>query len=209
MERSYRFHLFKLGILTGLFDPQKLVEAITKGTRSGYRLLRREFTLEPRRLLLLFNALAFGMVYQRDDDAPEPEYYWRIGIYKTRLFTKTVDVPKMQEVLNGHAEGGYELFFSMKYFCRFLFLFPREAYFFVFRRPVDGEAKSYDYLVQQSPYRFFSRTIDPERYEQALSREGKHRQIKITYRDEKRILGLFRQHTAVIIWESEPGKASL
>ena len=98
--------------------------------------------------------------------------------------------------------GGSELFYAMKYPCRFLFIFPREAYFFVFRRRQDGAPQSYKYSIVQTPYRAFSKTLDPAQYETALNGAGQTRTLKITFRDEERTMGIFRRPTVVSIWES-------
>ena len=107
----------------------------------------------------------------------------------------------MQKVLNTAAQDGFELFFAMKYPCRFLLVFPRESYFFVFRRK-RGDSTQYTYNVHQTPYRFFTKTIDSDQYESELNEQGQKRQLKITFRDERRILGMFKQPTVVSLWES-------
>jgi hypothetical protein len=201
MTREYRFRLFRLGFLTGLFNCEELEESIREGASGGFRMVRREFTLEPRRILFFLTAPAFGLVFQRQKGAEEPDYDWKIGTYQTRFFTKTIDTAAAESVLNAAALDGFELFFAMKYPCRLLFLFPREAYFFVFRRK-RGASSQYAYSVHQTPYRFFTKTIDSERYEDELNQQGGERQLKLTFRDERRLLGLFRQPTAVSIWES-------
>ena len=123
----FRFVLFKLGIITGLFNVQEFTNAITEGCRDGYRLVRREFSIEPRRILLVLRAYAFGMVFQRDADSPAEEYEWAVANYRTRFFTKTIDVKKLEATLNEVSGGTGELFFAMKYPCRFLFIFPPAA----------------------------------------------------------------------------------
>jgi hypothetical protein len=198
---QFRFRLFPLGVFTGMFDPQQLVELIREGCEGGHRLIRREFTLEPRRILLILHALSFGMVFRRDAQKPEPEHDYRVAIYKTRFFTKTVNTNDLTQVLNRAAESGFELYHALKYPTRFLFFFPRESYIFIFRRPFAGQPRPLNYIVHQTPYRFFSRTMDPQIYEQDLNRLGSTGQIKITFRDERRVLGIFRQPTAVAIFE--------
>ncbi|WNG60236.1 hypothetical protein F0U59_40135 [Archangium gephyra] len=198
---QFRFRLFPLGLITGMFDPQLLVELIREGCESGHRLIRREFTLEPRRVLLILQALSFGLVFRRDAQKPEPEHDYRVAIYKTRFFTKTVNTEDLARVLNQTAEGGFELYHALKYPTRFLFFFPRESYIFIFRRPFAGQPRQTNYIVHQTPYRFFSRTMDPQVYESDLNTLGRTGQIKITFRDERRVLGLFRQPTAVAIFE--------
>ncbi len=187
--------------MTGLFKPQALLAAITEGTRGGFRLLRREFTIEPRRLLFIFTAPSFGMVFQRDDKNPEPEQEWALSTYKTRLLTRTADVKAMNAAINKGASGGYELFFALKYPCRFLLFFPRECYFFLFRKAVGESGHRFQYSVEQMPYRFFTKTINELGYQQQLNDEGSDSQLKITFRDERRLLGLFKQPTALSIWE--------
>ncbi|RME03853.1 MAG: hypothetical protein D6805_05035 [Planctomycetota bacterium] len=202
MQRfRFRFRLFPLGIFTMMFDPEKLRELIREGCRGGYRMLRREFTFEMRRLFLIFRVAAFGFIFRKDEDNPEPEYDYRVKVYKTRFFTRTVNTQKMEQILNEGAEGGYELFFAAKYPTRFLFIFPRESYMFFFRKPIAGEGGRYSYQVVQVPYRFFTRTIDPNRYEQDLNTHGRNAQLKLTFRDERRLFLIFVQPTAVCIFE--------
>lgn len=90
MEREYRFRLFKLGFLTGLFNRPELEECIREGASGGFRMVRREFTFEPRRVLFFLAARAFGLVFQRETRAEEPDCEWTIGSYQTRFFTKNV-----------------------------------------------------------------------------------------------------------------------
>jgi hypothetical protein len=200
---DFRFRLYPLGFFTGLFDPDNLTEVIREGCQDGYRVVRREFTFETRRVLLVLMATAFGIMFRRDKNNPEPEYDYRIKIYRTRFFTRTVNVKQLTQVLNEGAAGGYELYYGLKYPTRFLFIFPREAYFFIYRKPYAGEAKQYKYSVLQSPYRFFTRTLDPQRYEKDLNEAGQRGQIKVTFRDEKRILGIFAQRTVVGVFEEK------
>lgn len=201
-RHAFRFRLFPLGLFTGLFEPEVLREAIREGCEGGFRILRREFTVEPRRVLFFLAALGFGMIFRRNESAPEPEYDWRVAIYKTRLLTKTVDVDTLQRTLNDATRGGFELHYALKFPTRFLFLFPRESYLFVFRRPIAGEQKTYSYEVQQTPYRFFTRTIDAEQYESNLNRAGQEgAQLKVTFRDERRLFGFIVQPTAIALFE--------
>lgn len=202
---SYRFRLFPLGFITGLFDPHKLVEAIRESCQDGYRLLRREFSIERRRVLFFFSALSFGIVSRRKEQAPDTEYDYRVAVYRTRFFTRTVNIKDMTNVLNHAANGGYEFFFGIKYPTRLLLLFPRESYIFFFRKPYSGTVKNYSYRILQTPYRFFSRTIDPTKYEAELSSASKNGQLKISFRDERRVFGLFTQPTVIGIFESENG----
>lgn len=209
--RDHRFILFNLGFWTWLFSPAKLVEAIQRGCQGGFRLLRREVTFELRRVFFFFPAPAFGLVFQRDKTSPEPEYQWAIKTYRTRFFTRTVDTKAMQKKVNEGASDGSELFFAMKYSCRFLMIFPREAYFFIFRKRVDGKTPRCQYYIHQTPYRFLTKTIEPKRYEGDLNQWCQRNQLKITFRDERRVLGFFVQPTVVSIWESSsvtiPGAA--
>ena len=198
---QFRVRLFPLGLLTGMFDPDRLVELIREGAEGGYRLVRREFTIEPRRVLLFLQALAFGLVFRRDGGKSEPEFDYRVAIYKTRFFTKTVNTEELAKTINGASQGGFELYYGIKYPTRFLFFFPRESYIFVFRKPFAGQAPNRSYVVHQTPYRFFSRTMDPQVYEHDLNTLGTRGQIKVTFRDERRILGIFNQPTAVSVFE--------
>ncbi len=130
--RSYRFRLFPLGFFTGLFNPEKLVEVIRDVCKDGYRMLRREFTIERRRVAFFFSALSFGIVSRREEDFPDPEYDYRVAVYRTRFFTRTVNIDDMTHVLNGTASGGYEFFFAIKYPTRLLLIFQRESYVLFF-----------------------------------------------------------------------------
>ncbi len=204
-QYAFRFKLFPLGLITGLFDTDQLREAIREGCESGYRILRREFTIEKRRVLFFLSALGFGLMFRKDLSDPSPEYDWRVAIYKTRFFTRTVDTLELQRVLNDAAQGGFELHFAIKFPTRFLFLFQRESYVFVFRKPFAGPQESYRYQVAQTPYRFFTRTIDNQAYESDLNRLGQSGQFKVSFRDERRVYGLFRQPTAVTVFEQRKG----
>lgn len=199
---KYRFHMFPLGIFTGLFDPAVLGEAIREGCRDGFRLVRREFTMEPRRFLLFFPVLAFGIVFRREEANPDPEFDYRVGIYKTRFFTRTVDTKAMERMLNDAASGGYELFHALKFPTRLLWILPRESYTFIFRKPYAGPAASLRYNVFQTPYRFFTRTVDPDLYTRDLNQAGQDGVLKLTFRDERRVFGVFVQPTIVGIAEA-------
>ena len=197
---KFKFRLFPLGFITGMFDPEKLLEVIREGCQDGYRILRREFTFEVRRKFIILALPAFGMVFRREEKTPDAEYDYRLATYCTRFFTRTVNLDKLQQTLDKASAGGYEMYYGMKYPARFLLIFPREAYMFVFRKPY-GEGKQCKYFIQQTPYRFFTRTIDPQRYEKDLNSCGQKGQIKVTFRDERRVLGIFRQNTVVAIFE--------
>lgn len=197
----YRCRLFRLGFFTGLFDPQKLAEAIREVSKNGYRPLRREFTIERRRVAGIFPALAFGIVGRKNEQNPDAEYDYRVTVYKTRFFTRTVNTQKLSDALNQAAIGGYELFFGVKYPTRLLMIVRRESYVFIFRKPYSGQAKDYRYQIFQTPYRLFTRTINPELYEQDLNNQDKKGQLKVTFRDERRVLGVLKQPTVVGIFE--------
>lgn len=201
-RHAFRFRLFPLGLLTGLFDPEQLREQIREGCEGGYRLIRREFSIEPRRVLFFLAALGFGLIFRKTEGVSEPEHDWRVAIYKTRLFTRTADVKAMAKVLNEAALGGFELHFAVKFPTRFLLIFPRESYVFILRKPIAGAQRQYSYEVNQTPYRFFTRTIDPQLYEADLNRSGSEgSQIKISFRDERRLFGIFVQPTAITVFE--------
>ncbi len=205
---TFRFRMFPLGFFTGLFNPDLLVEMLRDGCRDGYRILRREFTIEKRRVLFFFPALAFGIVFRREEKAPDVEHDYRVAAYKTRFFTRTVNPQELAATLNAAASGGYELLMGVKYPTRFLAIFPRESYTFIFRKPFAGAAKQVAYKVFQTPYRFFTRTLDAEVYEADLQRVGREGQLKVTFRDERRLFGLFRQPTVVGIAELPAAAAS-
>lgn len=200
---KYRFRLFPLGVLTGLFEPNALVEAVREGCRDGFRLIRREFTIEPRRFLFFFPVLAFGLVFRREEARPDAEFDYRVALYKTRFFTRTVDTRALERTLNEAAQDGYELFHAVKFPTRLLWIFPRESYTFVFRKAYAGPATAYAYRVFQTPYRFFSRTVDPDLYERDLNAAGQEGLLKITFRDERRLFGMFVQPTIVGIAEKQ------
>jgi hypothetical protein len=204
---SFRYRLFPLGFFTTLFNPDLLIETLREGCRNGYRIVRREFSIERRRVLFFFPALAFGILFRRDEKAPDVEHDYRVALYKTRFFTRTVDPEALAAILNAAASDGYELYMGIKYPTRFLGIFPRESYTFIFRKPFAGTVRQFAYKVFQSPYRFFTRTLDPVAYEQDLQRIGQEGQLKITFRDERRLLGIFRQPTVVGIAET-PAEAS-
>ncbi|WP_372367378.1 hypothetical protein [Candidatus Uabimicrobium sp. HlEnr_7] len=199
---KFKFRLFPLGFLTGMFDPAKLLEIIREGSQDGYRILRREFTFEVRRKLVLFVLPAFGMVFRREEKNQDPEYDYRVTTYCTRFFTRTVNLKKLQATLDEASAGGYEMYYGLKYPARFLFIFPREAYMFIFRKPYTDDGKQYKYFIQQTPYRFFTGTIDPQKYEADLNTSGGKGQIKVSFRDERRLFGIFRQKTAVVVFET-------
>ncbi|MFN7132264.1 MAG: hypothetical protein ACK4N5_09280 [Myxococcales bacterium] len=201
---AFRFKLFPLGLITGMFDVDLLKEAIREGCENGYKLLRREFTLETRRVLFFLGALGFGLMFRKDEAAPENEYDWRVTLYKTRFFTRTVDLEALTRTLNEAASGGFELHFAIKYPTRFLFFFPRESYVFVFRKPFADAGVQYRYSVAQTPYRFFTRTLDASAYEADLNRQGGQGGLfKVSFRDERRVFGMFRQPTAVTVFEHQ------
>ena len=68
MGKQYRFKLFNLGFITGLFKREELERAIGEGTEGGFRLVRREFTLEPRRVLMFLGAPSFGLMFEKPED---------------------------------------------------------------------------------------------------------------------------------------------
>ncbi|MBI5494032.1 MAG: hypothetical protein HY904_03335 [Deltaproteobacteria bacterium] len=198
----FRYRLFPLGLFTGLFDPERLVEAIREGCQDGYRLIRREFSIEQRRIAVILAALGFGLMFRRNEDNPDAEYDWRVAVYKTRFFTRTVDPEAMAKLLNDAARGGFELYYGVKYPTRLLLLFPRESYAFIFRKPIAGPAPACSYQVRQIPYRFFTRTIDAQLVERELNEAGTSRQqIKITFRDERRLFGILAQPAMVAVFE--------
>jgi hypothetical protein len=199
MNRAYRFFLFPLSLF-GLFKPEKLVAIIKQGSQGGYRLLKRELSIETKRFMLFLKTICFGLVFERDAQNPEQEYDWRIVQYKTRLLSKTVDLKRFNRTLAQGTQGGYELYYALKYPAKFLFVFPREAYFFIFRKPQSQQARQYEYSVHQTPYRFFSKTLDEGKYTADLNAVGSDKQLKITFRDERRKLG-FVQPAVISIWE--------
>lgn len=198
---TYRFRLFPLGIFTGLFKPEALGEAIREGCRDGFRPVRREVTLEMRRFLFFFPVLAFGLVFRREEASADVEHDWRVSTYCTRFFTRTVDTKAMERALNATAADGFELFLGVKHPTRLLWIFPRESYTFVFRKAYSASMNSFEYCVFQTPYRFFTRTIDPDLYERDLNSIGASGPLKVTFRDERRIFGVFRQPTVVGVAE--------
>lgn len=203
-RHQFRFRLLPLGLFTGLFEPEVLREAIREGCADGYRLVRRELTVEPRRILFFLQALALGLVFRRTSGAEESEHDWRVAIYKTRLLTKTADPKALEKTLNDAAKSGFELHFAIKFPTRFLLFFPRESYVFLFRRPVDNQTRTFQYSVSQTPYRFFTRTIENERYEADLNARGAQgEQLKISFRDERRVFGALVQPTALAIFERQ------
>lgn len=202
-QNAFRFRLFPLGLITGLFDTDQLVETIREGCENGYRLIRREFSIEKRRVMFFLGALGFGLMFRKSEGVSEPEYDWKVAIYKTRFFTKTVNTEELESTLNEVAAHGFELHFAVKFPTRLLFFFPRESYVFVFRKPFAGASKRYRYVAHQTPYRFFTRTLDAATYEADLNRLGETGQIKCTFRDERRVFGAFVQPTAVAVFEQE------
>jgi hypothetical protein len=55
--------------------------------------------------------------------------------------------------------------------------------------------------VHQTPYRFFSRTLDPVQYEADLNKYAASSTLKVSFRDERRIFKVIVQPTVVAIWE--------
>lgn len=198
---AFRFRLFALGVLSGLFDPERFGQLLTEASRGGYQLMKHEFSIEPSRFMFFLKRLTFGLVFRKDNQKPDADFEYRVVIYKTRLMTRTVDTRKLQQTLNDAAQGGYELYLGIKYPTRLLFFFPRESYTFIFRRPAGQATGSFSYEVFQTPYRFFSRTIDAEQYEQDLNAFGQSGDLKVTFRDERRVLGAFAQPTVVGVIE--------
>jgi hypothetical protein len=125
--------------------------------------------------------------------------------YQTRLFTQTVDVKGMTNALNAAVAGGFEVAFGFKHLTRFMGIFPRETYFFVLRRRRDNQNRHVAYRFVECNYRFFTRTLDPVLYEQTLNAEGGTSRHIVSFRDERRVLGMFRQVVSITLFEDAQG----
>ncbi len=199
----FRVRSYPLGFFTGAADPRELDQVINEASQGGYRFKREEVTIEPRRVALILQALALNIVFKWEPD--EPAYEYKMFTYQTRLFTQTVDVRGMTAGLNAAVAGGYEVAFGFKHLTRFMGIFPRETYFFVLRRRRDNQNRALSYRFVECNYRFFTRTLDPVLYEQTLNGEGGTSRHIVSFRDERRILGMFRQVVAITLFEDPQG----
>jgi hypothetical protein len=199
----FRVRSYPLGFFTGAADPRELDQVINEASQGGYRFKREEVTVEPRRVALILQALALNIVFKWEPD--EPAYEYKMFTYQTRLFTQTVDVRGMTAGLNAAVAGGFEVAFGFKHLTRFMGIFPRETYFFVLRRRRDNQNRSLSYRFVECNYRFFTRTLDPVLYEQTLNGEGGTSRHIVSFRDERRILGVFRQVVAITLFEDPQG----
>ena len=202
----FKVRSLPIGFLIPVVNPQRLAALRNEAVAGGYRFKREEVTVEPRRVLLFLSALALNIVFKWEAD--EPPYEYRVFTYQTRLFTRTVDVPKMTWALNEAARGGFEVYFAFKQPTRWMLLFPRETYLFVLRRRTDGVNCQRTYRFVEYAYRFFSGTMDPQAYEQVLNQNAGHSRHVVSFRDERRVLGTFRQVVSITLFEDELGPAS-
>jgi hypothetical protein len=203
----FKVRSLPIGFLIPVVHPQRLAQLINEAVQGGYRFKREEVTVEPRRVLLLLGALALNIVFKWEAD--EPSYEYKVFTYQTRLFTRTVDVPKMTWALNDAARGGFEVYFGFKQPTRWMFLFPRETYIFIMRRRTDGANQERTYRFVEYAYRFFSGTLDPAAYEQVLNMQGGQSRHVVSFRDERRVLGTFRQAVSITLFEDQMGQAAV
>jgi hypothetical protein len=199
----FKVRSYPLGFLSGAAQPEQLAAIINEAAHGGYRFKREEVNIEPRRVLFLMRALALNIVFKWEQD--EPGYEYRICIYRTRPLTRTVDVSKLTATLNEAVRGGFEVYFGFKHLTRWLMVLPRETYFFVLRRRIDGANQERSYRFVEYGYRFFSQTMDPAEYEQVLNLQGGDSRHVVSFRDERRILGAFRQIVALTLFEDAAG----
>ena len=199
----FKVRSLPIGFLLPTVDPLRLASLINEAVQGGYRFKREEVSVEPRRILLFLQALALNIVFKWEAD--EPPYEYRVFSYQTRLFTRTVDVPKMTWALNEAARGGFEVYFAFKQPTRWMMLFPRETYLFVLRRRTDGANQERTYRFVEYPYRFFSGTLDPVAYEQVLNANAAQSRHVVSFRDERRVLGAFRQAVSITLFEDALG----
>jgi len=199
----FKVRSFPVGFLVPTVNPEQLAGVINEAVRGGYRFKREEVSIEPRRALLFLSALALNIVFKWEPD--EPPFEYKIFTYRTRLFTQTVDVPKMTWELNRAAQGGFEVYFGFKQMTRWMLLFPRETYFFVLRRRADGQNYERTYRFVEYAYRFFSGTMDPAAYEAVLNAQGGQSRHVVSFRDERRVFGSFRQSVAITLFEDPLG----
>lgn len=199
--QNYRYRLLSLGFL-GFFDPQKLVSLLNEGAAGGYSLLSKEISIEPRSLLFFLKTMAFGFLFTKTEGEKTVEQDWKVVCYKTNLFSQTLDKTKMQNTLNEAAAQGYVLEHAIKYPTRLLFILPREAYFFMFKRPVAQAAVPVArYAVHETPYGLFSKTLDVNTYDAELNARGQQAALKATFRDERKKFRVLKQNIAVGVWE--------
>jgi hypothetical protein len=114
----------------------------------------------------------------------------------------------MTWALNDAARGGFEVYFAFKQPTRWLLLFPRETYLFVLRRRTDGANQERTYRFVEYAYRFFTGTLDPVAYEQVLNGNAAHSRHVVSFRDERRVLGAFRQPVSITLFEDQVGPAA-
>ena len=202
----FKVRSLPIGLLIPIVSPLRLAALINEAVQGGYRFKREEVTVEPRRVLLFLQALALNIVFKWEAD--EPSFEYKVFTYQTRLFTRTVDVPKMTWALNDAARGGFEVYFAFKQPTRWMFLFPRETYLFVLRRRTDGANQERTYRFVEYAYRFFTGTLDPAAYEQVLNGNAAQSRHVVSFRDERRVLGPFRQPVAITLFEDQVGPAA-
>jgi hypothetical protein len=151
-------------------------------------------------------ALALNVVFKWEQD--EPGYEYKIFTHKTRLFTQTVNAGQLSGELNSAVQGGFEVYFGFKHLTRFLMIIPRETYFFVLRRRMDGANRPVTYRFVEYGYRFFTNTLDPVAYEKVLNEQGMDSRHVVSFRDERRLFGMFRQIIALTLFEDGPPQAA-
>ncbi|HZO14703.1 MAG TPA: hypothetical protein VFB62_15625, partial [Polyangiaceae bacterium] len=166
----FKVRSYPMGFLSGAVDPQQLAMIINEAAHGGYRFKREEVTIEPRRVAMILRALALNIMFKWEPD--EPAYEYKICTYRTRPLTRTVDVGKLTNTLNREVQGGFEVYFGFKEATRWLLFMPRETYFFVLRRRIDGANVERSYRFVEYAYRFFSQTMDAPAYEQVLNARG-------------------------------------
>ena len=195
----FKVRSYPMGFLSGAVDPQQLAFIINEAAHGGYRFKREEVTIEPRRVAMILRALALNIIFKWEPD--EPGYEYKICTYRTRPLTRTVDVSKLTATLNREVQGGFEVYFGFKESTRWLLFMPRETYFFVLRRRMDGANQERSYRFVEYAYRFFSQTMDPVAYEQALNAQGGDSRHVVSFRDERRVMGAFRQVVSITLFE--------
>ncbi|MCB1158664.1 MAG: hypothetical protein H7A25_07835 [Leptospiraceae bacterium] len=201
--KEYKFQLFPLRFLSGTFDRSELEALFQTHWKNGFRFVKREFSLEPKKVFVFFQKLAFGILFEKNPEIPEKNKDVLLLDYKTRFFTSTIDMQRLSRTLNEPAAMGYDLVFGFKYPARFFFIFPRECYFFIFTKPASESSSPKKIHLLEHHYRLWTQTIDEKAYEADLNHFLKDKELKFSLRDEKRKFGgLLLLRTAVVIAQS-------
>jgi hypothetical protein len=198
--KEYKFVLFPFHSFFGTFKEKALETLLNSLWKGGYRMRKREFALEPRRSLGIFQRLSFGILFEKDPKKLEPDMDIRVLSDNDGLLFRKINSGKLQNKLNQISLQGYDLCYCFQYTASHLFFFSRSHYLFIFKKEIGKSDIPKQIHILEYEYRFWTQTIDEQQYENDLNAFLKDKELKYSVRtDSYRYLGFLKITSSVII----------